>query len=96
MKKMARARKASKTKAPRQKRVRQANPVLDVLQNLDEEEIAMLREIIESELKPIRKCSSPRTPSLYSFNIWRTALGVIWMMMIGPSSWKNCPSSWAI
>ena len=50
MKKMARARKASKTKAPRQKRVRQANPVLDVLQNLDEEEIAMLREIIESEL----------------------------------------------
>ena len=50
MKKMASARKASKTKAPRQKRVRQANPVLDVLQNLDEEEIAMLREIIESEL----------------------------------------------
>jgi len=50
MKKMARAKKASKTKSPRQKRSRQANPILDVLQNLGEEEIAMLREIIESDL----------------------------------------------
>jgi hypothetical protein len=50
MKKIARAGKAAKTKAPRQKRGRQANPLLDVLQNLGEEEVAMLREIIESEL----------------------------------------------
>ena len=50
MKKTASAKKASKTKTPRQKRGREANPILDILQNLGEEEITMLREIMQSEL----------------------------------------------
>ena len=52
MKKIARARKSSENKSAASKKARaaQANPILDVLQNLGEEEVAMLREIIQSEL----------------------------------------------
>jgi hypothetical protein len=50
MKKTATATKPAKTKEPRQRRKRQPNPLLAVLQNMDEDTVAMLRQMMHDEL----------------------------------------------
>ena len=50
MKHANRARKPSKAKAPTQKSKGQGNPILDMLKNMDEDLVAMLRQTVQKEM----------------------------------------------
>jgi hypothetical protein len=62
MKKTATATKATKAKEPRQRRMRQPNPLLAVLQNMDEDTVAMLRQMMQDELGIGPDMSAPKDP----------------------------------
>ena len=60
MKKTATVTKPAKTKEPRQGRKRQPNPLLAVLQNMDEDTVAMLRQMMQDELGIEPDMSAPK------------------------------------
>jgi hypothetical protein len=62
MKKTATAPRPAKTKEPRQKRKRQPNPLLAVLQNMDEDTVAMLRQMMQDELGIGPDVPAPKDP----------------------------------
>lgn len=63
MKKTTTATKPAKTKEPRQRRMGQRNPLLAVLQNMDEDTVAMLRLMMLNELGMGPDLSSPKDPA---------------------------------
>ena len=56
------ARARSKTKALAQKRKRQVNPFLDLLKNMGEDQVAMLRQIVQNELGVDSEIFGPGDP----------------------------------
>ena len=50
MKKANKARKPSKAKAPTRKKKRKSNPILEMLNNMDEDMIAMLQQTLQKQI----------------------------------------------
>jgi hypothetical protein len=68
--------KASKAKAPTQKGKGQSNPVLDMLKNLDEDQVAMLRQIARKEMGFDSAMFGPEDPvELFAEYLETCALG---------------------
>jgi len=62
MKKVKKAGTPSKTRAPARKRKRQVNPILDMLKNMDENQLAVLRQIVQDELGVDSEMFEPEDP----------------------------------
>jgi hypothetical protein len=62
MKKTDKDTKSSKPKTPRQKRERKSNPLFDIIKNMDESHLSMLRQIVQSEFKVDSENSLPHDP----------------------------------
>ena len=62
MKKTNKARKPSQAKAPTQKGKRQGNPILEMLKNMDEDQVAMLRQTVQNEMGFGSEMFSPENP----------------------------------
>jgi len=76
MKHANRARKPSKAKAPTQKSKGQGNPILDMLKNMDEDLVAMLRQTVQKEMGFGSEMFGPEDPvELFSEYLESCALG---------------------
>jgi hypothetical protein len=64
MKKPTKITKPSKTKTAAQKRTKQPNPILDLLKNMDEEVVAMLRRTIQAEMGLGSEMDAPEDPEV--------------------------------
>ena len=62
MKKANKARKPSKAKVPIQKRKRQGNPILEILNNMDEDMVAMLRQSLFGDMDFGTETFDPEDP----------------------------------
>jgi hypothetical protein len=83
MKKPNKAVKPSKAKAPIQKVRGQVNPILDMLKNMDEDVVDMLRQSIEKEMDFGPELFGPEDP----VDIWSSARRVVLMKMKETNSW---------
>ena len=62
MKQATKARKPSKTKAPTQKGKGLVNPILDMLKNMDDDLVAMLRQTVQKEMGFDSEMFGPEDP----------------------------------
>jgi len=101
MKKAIEARKPSKAKAPIQKGNGHINPILDLLENMDEDLIGMLRQTVQKEVDGSAMFGLEDPVDLFAEYLERCALGdvdedektkFLTGLVVEPSD-KSCPSS---